>query len=141
MIVTAAIRDLIADETRTPEIKEYIVDGREQYGMQSFDQHLMDLVGDDVVLRVATVTKLTRNIFLAAVIPLLTWMHVRSTHDPVRGARNIAGIVATNTTIARPQTNDAALQKIYAETGGLSGKPLRERSTEVIRHLFRRTRG
>ena len=34
--------------------------------------------GDDVVLRVATVTKLTRNIFLAAVIPLLTWMHVRA---------------------------------------------------------------
>jgi uncharacterized integral membrane protein (TIGR00698 family) len=34
---------------------------------------------DDVVLRVATVTKLTRNIFLAAVIPLLTWMHIRDT--------------------------------------------------------------
>ena len=33
---------------------------------------------DDVVLRVATVTKLTRNIFLAAVIPILTWMHIRS---------------------------------------------------------------
>jgi uncharacterized integral membrane protein (TIGR00698 family) len=34
--------------------------------------------GDDVVLRVATVTKLTRNIFLAVVIPVLTWMHRRS---------------------------------------------------------------
>jgi uncharacterized integral membrane protein (TIGR00698 family) len=34
--------------------------------------------GDDIVLRVATVTKLTRNIFLAVVIPLLTWMHMRS---------------------------------------------------------------
>jgi uncharacterized membrane protein YadS len=34
--------------------------------------------GDDVVLRVATVTKLTRNIFLAAVIPILTWMHLRA---------------------------------------------------------------
>jgi uncharacterized membrane protein YadS len=45
------------------------------------------IYGDDVVLRVATVTKLTRNIFLAAVIPLLTWMHVRATHDPLRGAR------------------------------------------------------
>ncbi len=33
---------------------------------------------DDVVLRVATVTKLTRNIFLAAVIPILTWMHLKS---------------------------------------------------------------
>lgn len=34
--------------------------------------------GDDVVLRVATVTKLTRNIFLAAVIPILTWMHIKN---------------------------------------------------------------
>jgi dihydroorotate dehydrogenase len=57
------------------------------------------------------------------------------------GPRNIAGIVATNTTIARPQTSDAALGKIYAETGGLSGKPLRERSTEVVRHLYRQTNG
>jgi dihydroorotate dehydrogenase len=55
--------------------------------------------------------------------------------------RQIAGIVATNTTIARPPTSDAALQKIYAETGGLSGKPLRARSTEIVRHLYRQTRG
>ncbi len=43
--------------------------------------------GDDVVLRVATVTKLTRNIFLAAVIPLLTWLHVRSTQAQGAGAK------------------------------------------------------
>jgi dihydroorotate dehydrogenase len=55
--------------------------------------------------------------------------------------RNIAGIVATNTTIARPPTTDAALQKIYAESGGLSGRPLRARSTGVVRHLFKRTNG
>ena len=47
----------------------------------------------------------------------------------------------TNTTIARPQTGDAALQKIYAETGGLSGKPLRARSTEVVRYLYKQTNG
>jgi dihydroorotate dehydrogenase len=57
------------------------------------------------------------------------------------GPRNISGIVATNTTITRPQTSDGALQKIYAEAGGLSGKPLRARSTEVIRHLYSRTGG
>ena len=34
------------------------------------------MYADDVVLRVATVTKLTRNLCLAGVIPLLTWMHV-----------------------------------------------------------------
>jgi uncharacterized integral membrane protein (TIGR00698 family) len=40
------------------------------------------LYADDVVLRTATVTKLTRNIFLAVVIPVLTWLHVRETGHP-----------------------------------------------------------
>ncbi|MEP7117476.1 MAG: putative sulfate exporter family transporter [Acidobacteriota bacterium] len=35
------------------------------------------IYADDAVLRVATVTKLTRNLFLAAVIPILTWLHQR----------------------------------------------------------------
>ncbi len=57
------------------------------------------------------------------------------------GPRQLAGVVATNTTITRPATNDAQLKQTYAETGGLSGRPLRVRSTEVIRHLFRQTKG
>lgn len=55
--------------------------------------------------------------------------------------RNIAGIVATNTTITRPATDNTYVQHIYSETGGLSGRPLRNRSTEVIRHLYRQSRG
>jgi dihydroorotate dehydrogenase len=55
--------------------------------------------------------------------------------------RRIAGIVATNTTIDRPEASDAGLRRIYAEAGGLSGPPLRKRSTEVVRHLYRQTRG
>jgi dihydroorotate dehydrogenase len=51
--------------------------------------------------------------------------------------RGIAGIVATNTTIGRPETKDEQAQRVYAETGGLSGRPLRQRSTEVVRHLYR----
>jgi dihydroorotate dehydrogenase len=43
--------------------------------------------------------------------------------------------------ISRPQTNDSMLQKIYSETGGLSGKPLCQRSTEIIRYLHRQTKG
>lgn len=56
-------------------------------------------------------------------------------------ARNLSGIVATNTTLARPETGNLRLQNIYAETGGLSGAPLRARSTEIIRHIFKQTRG
>jgi len=57
------------------------------------------------------------------------------------GPRNIAGIVATNTTITRPEAASPELQRIYAEAGGLSGRPLRVRSTEVVRHLYRQARG
>ena len=57
------------------------------------------------------------------------------------GPRQIAGVVATNTTVERPPKPSPALAHIYAESGGLSGRPMRARSTEVIRHLFRQTRG
>lgn len=43
----------------------------------------------------------------------------------------IAGVIATNTTIAR----EGLRSENSKETGGLSGKPVRERSTEVIRFL------
>jgi dihydroorotate dehydrogenase len=55
--------------------------------------------------------------------------------------RRLAGLVATNTTIARPTVQDYQAQRIYRETGGLSGRPLGARSTEVIRHLYRQTSG
>jgi dihydroorotate dehydrogenase len=57
------------------------------------------------------------------------------------GPRHLAGIVATNTTATRPETADARLREIYARPGGLSGRPLRDRSTEVIGHLYHQSRG
>jgi twitching motility protein PilT len=44
LVVTPAVRDMIADGKRIGEIRDYIADGRDQYGMQTFDQHLADLV-------------------------------------------------------------------------------------------------
>lgn len=46
------------------------------------------------------------------------------------------GIIATNTTVGR-----AGLSTSTHETGGLSGRPLRQRSTEVIRYLYSRSQG
>lgn len=43
----------------------------------------------------------------------------------------IAGVIATNTTISR----EGLISENKSETGGLSGKPLTKRSTEVIRFL------
>jgi twitching motility protein PilT len=58
LVVTPMVRDLIA-EGRVHEIRDYISEGRVQYGMQTFDQHLTDLVHEgavtyDVALAAAT---------------------------------------------------------------------------------------
>jgi dihydroorotate dehydrogenase len=55
--------------------------------------------------------------------------------------RRIAGFVATNTTITRPESASPYLKQIYAQPGGLSGRPLRQMSTGIIRHLYRQSRG
>ncbi|MXV51432.1 quinone-dependent dihydroorotate dehydrogenase [Pedobacter sp. HMF7647] len=49
----------------------------------------------------------------------------------------IAGVIATNTTISRE--NLASPEYLKKETGGLSGKPLTKRSTEMIRYLSERS--
>ena len=49
----------------------------------------------------------------------------------------IAGVIATNTTISR----DGLQSSNKEEVGGLSGSPLRDRSTEVIRFLHQKSQG
>lgn len=50
----------------------------------------------------------------------------------------VSGIIATNTTITRPESLKGAARR---ETGGLSGHPLFEPSTAVLRDLYRLTEG
>ena len=77
---------------------------------------------------------------LLKIAPDLTNEQLDDILDIVQTTR-LDGIIATNTTIARqPLTTDApTLEKIGA--GGLSGKPVRERSTEVIRYLHQQSGG
>jgi len=51
------------------------------------------------------------------------------------------GLVAANTTISRSglTTNDARLTAIGA--GGLSGKPLTARATEIVQYIHQKTNG
>ena len=48
MVNNGRIADRIVDSRRTPEITDIIAEGG-FYGMQTFDQHLLQLVKDDVV--------------------------------------------------------------------------------------------
>jgi dihydroorotate dehydrogenase len=51
----------------------------------------------------------------------------------------IAGIIATNTTISREGLKST--DELKNEMGGLSGKPLTQRSTEVIAYLHKKSNG
>jgi dihydroorotate dehydrogenase len=51
----------------------------------------------------------------------------------------IAGVIATNTTISREGLTSK--ESLKNETGGLSGKPLAKRSTEVIAYLSKKSKG
>lgn len=51
----------------------------------------------------------------------------------------VDGLIISNTTITRPDT--LAEKALASETGGLSGRPLFARSTEVLREFYRRTEG
>ena len=54
----------------------------------------------------------------------------------IAGRLNLAGIIATNTTVSRDN-----LKTKTSETGGLSGAPVREKSNEVIRKIHRYSKG
>lgn len=53
----------------------------------------------------------------------------------------IAGIIATNTTISREGLSTARKELDEIGAGGLSGRPVRKRSTEVIRYLHEKSHG
>ncbi len=67
---------------------------------------------------------------LLKIAPDLTDSQLIDIIDIVKNTK-IAGVIATNTTISR----EGLHSNLKNETGGLSGKPLTKRSTEVIRFL------
>jgi dihydroorotate dehydrogenase len=73
---------------------------------------------------------------LLKIAPDLTDEQLQDIIDIVSETK-IDGVIATNTTVARDGLNSANKK----ETGGLSGKPLTNRSTEVIRFLHTKSNG
>jgi len=76
---------------------------------------------------------------LVKIAPDLEWSQLDEVLEVVE-EQAISGVIATNTTISRnllvqPDTARAR------ETGGLSGKPLKNRSTAVIRYIVEKTLG
>lgn len=72
---------------------------------------------------------------LLKVAPDCSWQELDAVLEVLLDT-GFAGIVATNTTVARPGVFSGV-----EEAGGLSGLPVQERSTEVIAHIVRQTGG
>lgn len=81
---------------------------------------------------------------LIKIAPDLEWEAIAAVTELAQ-AYQLAGIIATNTTISRDHLKTQMLQatgkQITEEAGGISGAPLRQRSTEVIRFIWQRTQG
>jgi dihydroorotate dehydrogenase len=93
-----------------------------------------------------------RKPLLVKIAPDLDWPDIDSILELAQD-HQLAGIVATNTTLRRDNLKTRFLpgrgipfapaesRPILAEAGGISGAPLRERSTQVIRYIHRSTQG
>ena len=91
---------------------------------------------EDLTRIINEVKKYSKNKpVLVKISPDLADAQIISIVDTAR-AIGCAGIVATNTTIVRPSDDE-----IMSQAGGLSGKPLNSRSTEVIRLIADHTDG
>lgn len=86
----------------------------------------------------------SRKPLLVKIAPDLEWEAIAEVLELAQ-KHNLAGIIATNTTIRRDglktQVLPATGKAIAAEAGGISGAPLRQRSTEVIRFIWKQTQG
>jgi dihydroorotate dehydrogenase len=81
---------------------------------------------------------------LIKISPDLNWEDIRDILK-LATAYNLSGIIATNTTIRRDGLKTDILKEtgrsIKDEAGGISGLPVKQRSTEVIRFIYQETDG
>ena len=77
---------------------------------------------------------------LVKISPDLNWEQIDDVLELV-DEFNMDGIVATNTTITRDGLVTNPEKVLQIGLGGLSGKPIRERSTEIIRYISEKTAG
>lgn len=105
---------------------------------------LRELQDKEPLLRILNALK-AENVKLATPRPILLKIAPDLTNSQlddiveIVAESKIDGIIATNTTISREGLNSR--KELLAEAGGLSGVPVRERSTEVIRYLHQKSNG
>lgn len=91
-------------------------------------------------LQQLNLTKSKAKPILLKIAPDLTNSQLDDIIDIIKETQ-IAGVIATNTTISRDGLNYTKTEIETIGMGGLSGKPLTKRSTEVIRYLKQKSKG
>lgn len=91
-------------------------------------------------LKVANSKKEKQKPILLKIAPDLTDEQLNDIVDIIQEVK-IDGLIATNTTISREKLKASSEQLESIGAGGVSGKPLTKRSTEVIRFLSQRSNG
>lgn len=85
-----------------------------------------------------------RKPLLLKISPDLAWEDIDDILDLAQ-QQQLAGIIATNTTIAKDQLTTQKIDQtgnlVTQEAGGISGAPVRQRATAVIRHIYKQTHG
>jgi dihydroorotate dehydrogenase len=81
---------------------------------------------------------------LVKIAPDLEWQDIKDILNLAMNY-NLSGVIATNTTVRRDGLNTDVLKEtgnsIKDEAGGISGLPVKQRSTEVIRFIYQETEG
>ena len=77
---------------------------------------------------------------LLKIAPDLTWQQIDDVIDLAMEIK-LDGLVATNTTISRDQLQTTGQELETIGAGGLSGAPVRNRSTEIVKYIHQKTSG
>ncbi|MCY7391420.1 MAG: quinone-dependent dihydroorotate dehydrogenase [Leptolyngbyaceae cyanobacterium CAN_BIN12] len=104
---------------------------------------LQDKAQLEPILQALQQENIHRKPLLVKIAPDLEWGAIA---DVIALAQQhqLAGIIATNTTIQRDGLKTQKLStgnSVIQEAGGISGAPVRQRSTEVIRFIYKETQG
>ncbi len=135
--IDRATEDYLASFTRLADFADYLVlnvSSPNTPGLRQLqdESRLRELLG---AITGANRARAVRVPVLLKIAPDLTWPQIDAVLAVI-AQFGLDGVIATNTTLARPGYFSAV-----SEAGGLSGAPVRRRSTEIVAYISRATAG
>lgn len=138
----AALRDYLAGFARLAPLVDYVVinvSSPNTPGLRQLQDRaaLLEMFG---ALQEVNRQLIKPKPLLLKIAPDLTDAQLEGIAE-VAGSAVLSGIIATNTTVSRAGLKTRPQELAQVGPGGLSGLPLRQRATEVIRYLYQRSGG